>query len=71
MKALSLKQPWAELVDVKEYLTKEAFDADIPLHQVRLSGWSKKRYGFILSNVQRIEPKPAKGQLNFFEVSWQ
>ncbi len=59
----------AELVDVKEYQTKKEFDADISLHQVRLSNWDKKRYGFILANVQRIEPKPAKGQLNFFEVS--
>ncbi len=58
----------AELVDVKEYPTKEAFDADIPLHQVRMTRWTKRRYGFVLANVQRVEPKPIKGQLNFFEV---
>jgi len=28
-------------------------------------GWGK--YGFILKNVKRIKPIPAKGQLNFWE----
>lgn len=58
----------AELIAVKEYLTKELFDADISKHLVKLSEWKNKRYGFMLQNVRRTKPVPYKGQLNFFEV---
>ncbi len=61
----------AELVDVKEYNTKEAFDADTNLHQASLFAFNKKRYGFLLKNVQRLPQKPLKGQLNFFEVDYE
>lgn len=59
----------AELIDVIEYSTKELFDKDIDNHLVHLSNWTKKRYGFILKNVQRTKPISVKGQLNFFDVT--
>ncbi len=60
----------ADLVDVKEYTTKEALDADVEQHCLKIDNLDKKRYGFILKNVQRVTPKSVKGQLNFFEVPW-
>lgn len=61
----------AKLVEVKEYPTKEALDADVNQHLLRLENLDKKRYGFLLSNVKRVQPKQVRGQLNFFEVEWQ
>lgn len=60
----------AELVDVKEYADKQAWDADEDKHFGRLAAWTKKRYGYLLKNVKRVTPKPCKGKLNFFEVQW-
>ncbi len=60
----------ADLVDVKEYPTKEALDADVEQHCLRLENLDKKRYGFVLANVTRVTPKQMKGKLNFFEVEW-
>jgi len=60
----------AEVVDVKEYKTKEDFDSDFDKHFATTYVFDKKLYGFVLRNVKRIEPKPLKGQLNFFEVQW-
>lgn len=57
----------AELVGVKTYDDKTTWDADEPKHLAR-SAWTKKRYGYLLRNVKRLEPKPYKGALNFFEV---
>ncbi|HSU72464.1 MAG TPA: ASCH domain-containing protein [Candidatus Binatia bacterium] len=59
----------AKLVDVKTYDDKAAWDADEPKH-LAMSAWTKKRYGYLLTNVKRLEPKPCKGKLNFFEVEW-
>lgn len=59
----------AELVDVKTYDDKTAWDADERKHLAR-SAWTKKRYGYLLKNVRRCEPKPYKGKLNFFDVKW-
>ncbi len=61
----------AKLVDVREYATKDALDADVSQHLLRLENLDKKRYGFLLSEVKRVEQRPVKGQLNFFEVEWQ
>lgn len=57
----------ADLIDVKEYATQQEFDADRKKH-LACTPLTKKRYGFILTNVKRVEQKPVKGQLNFFEV---
>jgi hypothetical protein len=58
----------AELIDVKPYYTREAFEADTKHHEVRYFDWLRPRYGFIVRNVQRCKPVPMKGKLNFFEV---
>jgi hypothetical protein len=58
----------AELVDVKAYDAQTWID-DVEKHLVR-APLGKKRYGFVLRNVQRVEPKPLKGKLNFFEAPW-
>ena len=60
----------AELVDVITYTTKEAFDADFQKHLATTYVFDKKLYGFVLKNVKRVEPRPIKGKLNFFEVAW-
>lgn len=54
----------ANLVDVKKYDNDGEFLKDKNLH---LADKSWGGYGFILDNVRRIEPIPAKGQLNFWE----
>ncbi len=54
----------AELVDVKEYKSKEEFDKDYNKHFAKIF----VRYGFRLKNNHRIKPIPLKGKLNFFEV---
>ena len=60
----------AELTDVKKYATKESFAMDAKEHLGLISSdnpWLKPRYGFLLKDVQRVNPIPLKGQLNFFE----
>lgn len=54
----------AELINVKEYKTKNEFDKDYNKHFAK----EFVRYGFILKNSQRIKPIHLKAQLNFFEV---
>ena len=57
------------LVSVKKYETKQQWDADKHLH-LALSDWDgKPRYGFVLTNPQRLPERPCNGMLNFFEVS--
>ncbi len=59
----------ATLVDVKRYKDKAEFEADADKHFA--VGWyDEKAKGFILTNAQRLAPKPCKGMLNFFEVKW-
>ena len=55
----------AELVDVKKYETPEQHKKDKEKHLAD-SSWGK--YGFVLKNVKRIEPIPAKGMLGFWEI---
>ena len=59
----------AELVSVKEYNSLAQWTVDDEKHCFPLKVWTKKRYGFVLKNVQRMKPIPWKGKLNFFEVS--
>lgn len=58
----------AELLSIKEYLTSLQFEADNHRHASRFLGFSRPRFGFILTNIQRLEPKPYKGDLGFFRV---
>jgi len=53
----------ANLFDVKRYENKKEFNKDKGKHLATVK-WGK--YGFILKNVKRIKPIPAKGQLNFW-----
>lgn len=55
----------ADLVDVKEYKNQKEFDSDYDKHFAK----NLVRYGFILKNVKRIKPVPAKGQLNFWNYN--
>jgi hypothetical protein len=54
----------AKLVKVKRYCNDDEFIKDRDLH-LATSDWGN--YGFILKDVKRIKPIPAKGQLNFWE----
>ncbi|HLD38519.1 MAG TPA: ASCH domain-containing protein [Candidatus Nanoarchaeia archaeon] len=54
----------ANLVDIKKYKDKKELINDRDLHLADES-WGK--YGFVLKNVKRIKPIPARGQLNFWE----
>jgi len=53
----------ANLVDVKHYQKKSEFDKDKSLHLAN-SDWGE--YGFVLENIERLEPIKAKGSLNFW-----
>jgi len=53
-----------ELVDVKKYPNKEEFEKDKDKH---LATEEFGSYGFILKNIERINPIPAKGMLGFWE----
>ena len=57
----------AELVDVKKYKNNEEFSKDKDKH-LATSEWGDN--GFILENVQRIKPIPAKGSLGFWEFDY-
>jgi hypothetical protein len=56
----------ANLVGVKKYSDDEEFIEDKDKH---LATKNFGTYGFILKNVKRIKPIPAKGQLNFWEYT--
>ncbi len=57
----------AKLIDVKEYKDEKDFLKDKELH---LADFSFGRFGFILEEVQRIKPIEAKGNLNFWNYSF-
>lgn len=57
----------AELVGVKHYKTKKEHKKDKNLHLAN-SKWGD--YGFVLKNVERVNPIPAKGKLNFWEFNY-
>ena len=55
----------ATLIDVKDYRkNKKEFKKDKNLH---LADESFGNFGFVLENVERIKPIPAKGSLGFWE----
>lgn len=54
----------ANLVSVKKYFSDEKFLKDRRKH---LADKSWGDHGFVLGNVKRIKPIPAKGKLNFWE----
>ena len=54
----------AELTGVKKYIDEEDFEEDKSKH---LATREFGNYGFILKNVKRIDPIPAKGMLGFWE----
>ena len=53
----------ANLFDVKKYENNKEFNKDKNKH-LATKKWGK--YGFMLKNIKRIKPIPAKGQLNFW-----
>lgn len=55
----------ARLVEVKQYQNEEEHKKDSDKH-LASSLWGK--YGFVLTNAERIKPIPAKGKLNFWEM---
>ena len=54
----------AMLVKVKKYKNNKDMVKDKKFH---LASSAFGKYGFVLKNVKRIKPIPAKGQLNFWE----
>jgi len=54
----------AKLVNVKFYNSNKEVNKDKNLHLAD-SSWGK--YGFVLKDVKRMKPIPAKGKLNFWE----
>ena len=58
----------ANLVSVKKYDSDKEFFKDKNLH---LATKDFGRYGFLLNNIKRIDPIPAKGQLNFWEFNYK
>ena len=57
----------AKLLDVKKYENLGSFNEDKGLH---LANREFGMYGFVLDNIQRIDPIPARGQLNFWEFDY-
>lgn len=54
----------AELKEVKKYEKEKEHKKDMNKHLAN-SSWGK--YGFVLENIKRIDPIPAKGMLGFWE----
>ena len=57
----------ANLLKVKKYEDLESFNLDRGLH---LANKEFGMHGFVLGDIKRIEPTPAKGQLNFWEFDY-
>ena len=58
----------ANLIDVKNYKSEEEHKKDKNLH-LATSFWGN--HGFVLEDIKRIEPIPAKGKLNFWDFNLQ
>jgi hypothetical protein len=58
----------AKIVGSKEYSKPKQYAEDNSRHAAAFLGFSRPKYGFILENIERIEPKPFKGALGFFKV---
>lgn len=46
----------AELVECRQYLTQETWDADIEKHLCPSEWWEPGKWGWVLKNVRRIKP---------------
>jgi len=55
--------------NIIKYHTDEHFMSDQKKHQSGLYAHKKSKFGFLLRDIQRINPIPAKGSLNFFKVN--
>src|ERR1017187_4398391 len=61
LKAISIRQPWAWLIVIRELA------AGFSVSAFRILGCSPDGpYGWTLANAQRLPFKPVKGQLKFF-----
>jgi len=58
----------ANLVDVKKYESQEEHQKDRNLHLAD-DFWGN--YGFVLKDVKRIKPIPARGSLNFWNFNYK
>jgi len=58
----------ANLIDVKKYEEAGECNKDQTKH-LASSDWG--HYGFILENIKRLKPIPAKGQLGFWEFNYK
>lgn len=64
----------ATLSEVREYKDMEDFLKDKPLHlaseeAIEDEGWiNKKKYGYMISAVERLKPIPFRGMPGFFNV---
>ena len=58
----------AKIVSTKEYSTAKQFADDNSHHAAGFLGFSQPKFGFLLANIERIEPKLCKGALGFFKV---
>lgn len=56
----------AEIVNVKKYDDKREFNEDKSKHLAN-KNWGK--YGFVLDNIKRVKPIPAKGMLGFWNYN--
>ena len=56
----------ATLTEVKKYKNQEEHTKDKDKH---LANTEWGNYGFILTNIKRIPPTPAKGALNFWKFN--
>jgi hypothetical protein len=52
-----------------EYLTSNDYFADNSRHAAGFLGYSQPKFGFVLTNVERIDSRPCRGALGFFKVS--
>lgn len=58
----------AKIVSSKEYSTPIQYAEDNSRHAAGFFGFSRPKFGFLLADIERIEPKPFKGALGFFKV---
>jgi len=58
----------ANLKYVKEYNSQKEFLEDVNKHLGESFYGSYVGYGFVLDNIKRVEPFPAKGKLNFWNL---
>jgi len=60
----------ARLIDVIKYWDSHSFLLDKERHLNPPDWFSPPLYGFVLTDIRKLEPIPFKGKLGFFEVDW-